>query len=332
VAVTPNERARLASARAVNPEAYEAYLKGMQHWYKFTPQDFDIALEYFGLALKKDPNYAPAYAGIALVWIGRQQMGYTPPRESAPKAKAAALKAIELDGALAQAHSALATVNGFYEWDWAGADVEFKRAVELNPNHPDARALYSHTLMCMKRPEEAMAQIERALELDPLNAFLQAFYAVDLHFAGRYDEAIPQFHKALRTSPELPFAHWGLSETFFKKGLYEESLAEVKAAYAGDREMEEALTQAYAQSGYRGAMRRAADLRAALSRKTYVCPSDVAGLYVWAGEKARALEWLEKGFEVRDPNMIGVPREPTYETLRSDPRFQALLRKMNLAP
>jgi TolB-like protein len=331
-AVTPNERARLASARAVNPEAYDAYLKGMQHLYKLTPHEVDTALGYFELALKNDPNYAPAHSGVAQVWIVRQQLGYTAPREAGPKVKAAALRALELDSTLAQAHVGLGLYKLFCEWDWAGAEVELKRAIELNPNDPIALIHHASYLLIIERPEEGIAEIQRALELDPFNAFFQGVYAVDLAVAGRYDEAIVQFHKALRESPDLPIAHWYLSGILFSKAMYEESLAEVKAYYAGDREMEEALTQGYAQSGYPGAMRRAADLRAALSRKTYVCPSDVAGLYVWAGEKARALEWLEKGFEVRDPNMIGVPREPTYETLRSDPRFQALLRKMNLAP
>jgi TolB-like protein len=332
-AVTPTERTRLTSARPVNPEAYDAYLKGMQHWYKLTPQDIDTALEYFELALKKDPNYAPAHSGVALVWIGRQQMGYTAPREAGPKAKAAALKAVELDSTLAQAHSSLASVNYLYEWDWAGAEVEFKRAIELNPNFPDARALYSHYLMIMKRPEEAMAQIQRALELDPFNALFQVWYVSDLEFADRYDEAIVQCRKALRTSPGLPFfAHWGLSGNLFRKAMYEESLAEMKACYAGDREVEEALTQGYAQSGYRGAMRRAADLLAARARKTYVLPSDVAGLYVMAGEKAQALAWLEKGFEVRDPTMPYVNVNQIFDSLHNTPRFQALLRRMNFPP
>jgi len=330
-AVTPTERTRLTSARPVNPEAYDAYLKGMQHWYKLTPQDIDTALEYFKLALKKDPNYAPAHSGVALVWIGRQQMGYTPPREAGPKAKAAALKAVELDNTLAEAHFSLANVNLFYEWDWAGAEVEFKRAIELNPNYPDAWALYPHYLMIMKRPEEAMAQSQRALELDPFNAHFQALHAARLEWAGRYDEAIVQFRKALRMSPGLAWAHWMLSVIFLRKAMYEESLAETKASYyyVGDREVEEALTQGYAQSGYRGAMRRAADILAARSRKTYVIPSDVATLYVGAGEKAQALEWLEKGVEVRDGNMSCVNVDPTYDTLRNTPRFQDLLRRMN---
>jgi len=330
-ALTPTERTRLASARPVNPEAYDAYLKGMQHWYKLTPQDIDTALEYFELALKKDPNYAPAHSGVALVWIGRQQMGYTAPREAGPKAKAAALKAVELDNTLAEAHFSLANVNLFYEWDWAGAEVEFKRAIELNPNYPDAWALYPHYLMIMKRPEEAMAQSQRALELDPFNAHFQALHAARLEWAGRYDEAIVQFRKALRMSPGLAWAHWMLSVIFLRKAMYEESLAETKASYyyVGDREVEEALTQGYAQSGYRGAMRRAADILAARSRKTYVIPSDVATLYVGAGEKAQALEWLEKGVEVRDGNMSCVNVDPTYDTLRNTPRFQDLLRRMN---
>jgi serine/threonine protein kinase/tetratricopeptide (TPR) repeat protein len=331
--VTPIERARLASARPVNPDAYEAYLKGMQCWYRFTPQDIDNALEYFELALKKDPNYAPAHSGVALVWIARNQMGYKPPREAGPKAKAAALKAVELDNAIAQAHSSLAIVKGFYDWDWAGADVEFKKAIELNPNYPDARAMYSHYLVCMKRPEEAMAQIQGALELDPLNDFFRAFYGVDLEFMGRYDEAIPQFRKALKTSPGIPFAHWGLGGTLFMKGLYEEVLAEFKAVYdyIGAPQVGEALTQGYAQSGFRGGMRRAAEALAAQSRKSYVAPNQVAELYAMAGEKDQALKWLEKAFEVRDPNMPYANVDPTYDLLRSDPRFQDLLRrKMNL--
>jgi TolB-like protein len=332
-AVTPTERARLAGARPVNPEAYDACLKGMQSVYKFTPQDMDAALEYFELALKKDPNYAPGYAGIVYVWIGRDQIGYTAPREGGPKAKAAALKAVELDSTLAQAHYSLALVDFLYEWDWAGAEAEFKRAIELNPNYPDARAQYSHYLLIMKRPEEAMAQGQRALELDPLNGAFLGWYAAGMNFVGRYDEAIAQSRKAIRMSTGPGFAHSVLSTAFFKKGLYEEAFAEIKEYYAGDRETEEALTQGYAQSGFSGAMRRAADAFAARSRKTYVAPAaDVACNYAAAGEKAQALDWLEKGLEVRDPTMPYLNLFPEYEGLRNSPRFQALLRKMNLAP
>jgi serine/threonine protein kinase/tetratricopeptide (TPR) repeat protein len=329
-AVTPAVRTRLASARLVNPEAYEAYLKGMQRFYKVAPQDLDAALEYFELALKKDPDYAPAYAGIAGVWAVRSMAGWSTPGQAGPKAKAAALKAAELDSTLAQAHYSLAVVKGFYEWDWAGADVEFKRAIDLNPNYPDTRAAYSSYLMIVKRPEEAIPQIQRALELDPLNPLFPAQYATDLELAGRYDEAMAQSRKALRTSPENPFLHWELSSLLSHKAKFEESVAEMKAYYARDREVQEALTQGYAQSGYRGAMKRAADTLAARGRKTYVLPCDVAALYLWAGEKDQALEWLEKAFEVRDPNLPFVNLMLVFESLRNTPRFQALLRRMNL--
>jgi TolB-like protein/tRNA A-37 threonylcarbamoyl transferase component Bud32/Tfp pilus assembly protein PilF len=325
----PAEQTRLAAARPVNPEAYEAYLKGMQHADNLTPQDLDIALEYFDLALQKEPNSARAYTGVSFVWAARSQVGLSAPAEAAPKAKAAALKAVELDSTLAEAHSILGIVH-FQEWDWAGAEAETRRAIELNPSFARVRADYSQQLMIMKRPGEAMTQIQRALELDPLNAFFQLLYGIDLEIARRYDEAIVQFRKALSMSPGLRPAHWNLSSTFFYKRQYEESLAEIKAYYAGNREMEEALTRGYAQSGYSGAMRRAADLQAARSPNTYVLPTDVAELYGLAGEEAQALAWLEKGLEARDPNMAFINVDPTFESLRSQPRFQALVRRMNL--
>jgi TolB-like protein/DNA-binding winged helix-turn-helix (wHTH) protein/Flp pilus assembly protein TadD len=332
VKLTPQEMTRLASARQVNPQAYEAYLKGMYHWYKLTPADLDAALQYFDLALEKDPNSARAYAGISLVWGGRTQMGFVAPKEVTPKAKAAALKAVELDDAVAEAHSALASILTWHEWDWAGAEVEFKKAIEINPNYPDARALYSNYLMYMKRPNEAMAQIQRALELDPFNAFFQAFYGLDLEMVGRNDEAIAQFRKALKTSPDLPFLRVNLALIFCNMGMDADSLAEWKARFTRDREIQEALAKGFAQSGYRGAMRRAADALAERSRRSYVSFEPVAYLYISAGEKERTLEWLERGFKARDPNLPYVGAKPIFDSLRSDPRFQALLRRMNFPP
>jgi len=249
-----------------------------------------------------------------------------------PKAKEAALRAVELGNTLALAHATLANVNMCHEWDWTGAEEEFRKAIELSPNYPDARAMYSNYLWLMKRHEEAMVQIQQAQELDPLNAFFPACSGVYLTVAGQYDEAIVQFRKALRMSPDLPFAHWVLSEMYFTKGLHEESLAEEKVYYQsmGDYEVAAALTQGYAQSGYRGAIRSAADLLAERSNKAYVAPSDVALLYVRAGEQAQALVWLEKGLEERDPNLPTIRLYPSFETLRNTPRFQALLRRMNL--
>jgi tetratricopeptide (TPR) repeat protein len=225
-------------------------------------------------------------------------------------------------------HGALAIVHWVYDWDWAAAEVEYKKLMELNGNHPPPE--YSHYLMCMKRPGEAIAQIRRTLEADPLNTFAQAFYAVVLALAGRDDEAIVECRKALNVWPDLPFAHSVLSYTYFRKGMYEESLAESKSLYAGDREMLDALARGYEQSGFRGAMRRAADLLATRSRNAYVGPCDIAGLYVMAGETDQAFAWWEKGLELRDPNMPYVNADPTCSSLRNTPRFKAILRRMNL--
>ncbi len=330
VKLTANETTRFGDVRQVNPEAYDALLMGMQKGSLLTPQAFDIALEYYELALKKDPNYAEAHLAVANTWLLRNQFGYTAPREAGPKAKAAVLKALELDSTLADGHALLAWVNFLYEWDWAGAEAEWKRAIELNPNYGDS--VYAHFLWVMKRPEEAMAQMERALQLDPLNEWVHIHHAFLLESAGRDDEAIVQMRKLLRTSPQNPMAHWLLSVALWRKAKYEESLAEMKAAYSsmGDREVEEALTQGYVQSGYRGAMKRAADLLAARARKTYVSSFDTAVLYAIAGENDQAFEWLEKSLEGRDPNMPYVGAYVELAPLRSNPRFHELLRKMNL--
>ena len=326
----PAEQARLAGTRTVNPEAYDACLKGFQLVNTALPQDIDTGLEHFERALKKDPNYAPAYVGIASAWLYRNQLGYAAPHEARPKAKAAALKAVELDGGLAQAHGMLASVHYFIDWDWAGAEAEFKRAIELNPNLPDAWALYPHFLSVMRRPAEAIPQMRRILELDPLNAVYQAWYAAVLEMAGRDDEAIAQCRKVFKMTSGHVWVHGLLGSLLLRKGMDDESLAETKVGYAGDREMEEALTQGYAQGGIRAALTRAADMQAARSRKTYVSPSDVASLYAEAGETDQALTWLERGLEVHDPQMPENSVHLYFESLHNTPRFKAILRHLNL--
>jgi TolB-like protein/Tfp pilus assembly protein PilF len=326
----PAELAQLAGARPVNPEAHEAFLKGMERAYRLTRQDLDGALEFFNLALQKDPDYARAHRGIAFVWNGRAQMGFTEPAEARQKAGAAVQRALELDSRLPEAHAVLSTMACYQDWDWATADAEFNRAIELNPSLAEIRATHSHCLMIMKRPEEAMANVQKAIELDPLNEFFRAFYAVVLYLDGRYDEAIAEFRRVLATSPGLPFALWILASTLFMRGRFEESLEVIRTHYAEDREMGEALTRGYAQSGYRGAMKAAADLQAERGRKTHVPIVDVAFLYVWAGEKAHALDWLEKGLEARDPNMPYIGVDPAMAVLRSEPRFQAIVRQLKL--
>ncbi len=331
ITVTPEEEARLAHTRPVQPEAYEAYLKGRVYLHKLAPEQLETAMQYFQLAREKDPNYALAYTGIASVWGYRGHLGVVPPREAWPKVKAATLKVIELDGTLAEVHELLGNISFYWDWDWPAAEREYQRAIELNPNNPDARRMYSGFLAAMGRREEALAAIQRCLELDPHNSRFQANFGMRLLDLGRYEDAIAQLQKVLRTDPNFPHAHGILSEAFHKKGMYEEELAEAKKFFAllGDSEVAEALARGYGQGGYAGAMRLAAETLAARSKRTYVKPTQVAHLYAYAGEKDRALDWLEKAYQERASQLVTINVAPGWDSLRDAPRFQSLLRRMN---
>ncbi|HYK88426.1 MAG TPA: protein kinase, partial [Acidobacteriota bacterium] len=331
--LTPQERTRLASARQVDPGAYDAYLMGRLHWYKATPQGLDTALEYFRLAQERDPNNALAYVGIGFVWAMRAHTGILPAGEGWSKARVAAVKALELDDTLAEAHDLLATVLTWYEWKWAAGEREYRRAIEINPNYANARCFYSFFLHAMRRSQEARGQVEKALELDPYNPFFHMALAVQLINEGRPDEALAPLYMAAKMQPDSLFIHNNLWAAFHQKGKYEEAMAEAKQYFAlhADLEVVQALDRGYAHGGYRNGMRQAADTLATQSKRTSVNPMDVAELYACAGEKDRALDWLEESYEERSSQLpyIGVDR--LLEPLRSDPRYQDLLRRMNLA-
>jgi tetratricopeptide (TPR) repeat protein len=218
------------------------------------------------------------------------------------------------------------------DWDWTGAEMEFKRAIEINPNFPDARIYYSHLLSITGRPDDAMAEVKRVLELDPYNSLFQSLAAADFLLVHRYDDAIAQARNAQRTNADDPVAHNILQVCFFMKGMYEEAFAEWKAMWNiplyGNRDIAEALDRGYAEAGFTGAMRHAAEAWAKVVYERGE-PWYLALAYVMAGDKERALEWLEKGFELHDANMayLGFPG---FDGLRSDPRFQDLVRYMKL--
>ncbi|HUU36918.1 MAG TPA: protein kinase [Candidatus Desulfaltia sp.] len=332
VRLAPKEEKRLSSARRVNPESYQAYLKGMFHWYRLTRLDLENAEYYFNLAIEKDPEYAKAYAGIAEVWMGRLQQGLSPALEAVPKAKAAAAKALELDSTLAEVHYVLAILKMHLDWDWAGGEAEFRRAIDLNPNFPDPRAYYSHLLNILKRPEEAAPQINRALELDPLNGLFQAMYAMDLMYARRYDDAIIFLRKTLETSPHDLVALSTLRSAYHMKQMYPEALEIWKRSYAerNDREAEDALARGFEEAGYQGALQRVAEMLIARSRTTFVTPWQIGTLYTRAGKNKEALDWLEKAYQAHDPNSIYLSVDPIFDILRNEPRYQDLLRRIKL--
>jgi TolB-like protein len=332
VRLLPQEQARRAAVGSVNAEAYDAYLKGSQYWIRLGAADLDAAEKYFNLALEKDPRFAPAYVGLTWVWVCRQQMGYVRPGEAGPKAKAAVSKALELDDSYFEAHLALADVLTWTDWNWAAAGREWERAIELNPGYADTRAYYSHYLLITGRPEEGLKEIETALGMDPFNVIFQGFYAVVLLYFERYDDALAVTRKILEVMPDNPL---GLSTQWLAyqgKGMHEKAFASAMAFYRaiyGDLEKSGVLDRTYSANGYAAAMGRAAELLVERSRVKFVLPTDIAGLYLSAGDREQALTWLERGYEVRDPAMpyIGWPH---LDPLRSDPRFKDLDRKMNL--
>jgi TolB-like protein/Tfp pilus assembly protein PilF len=335
----PAEQARLSSVGAVNPEAYEAYLKGSYHWQKLTPTDIDTAERYFELALEKDPSYAPAYEGLAWVWGARKQMAIAAPAEAGPKSKAAAERAIALDGASPPAHLTLAVVRSWTDWDWAGAEPEWRRALELDPNSATTHAYFAHFLANLGRADEALPHAERALELDPFNALFYAMYGVVLQYQRRWDESIAAARTALSLQPDMPVARSVLQRAYIAKGMRDEQLADQRERIARDPERMAAFEQGLAEGGYEGAQRRIADLLAARyeeargvpdagARRVYM-PVGIAWRYLDAGDTERAIDWLEEAYDVRDANLpyVGLP---SWDALRPDPRFRALLRRIGL--
>ncbi len=231
----PAEQARLAGARAVNPEAYDAYLKGTQYWTRITRPDLDTAEHYFNLAQEKDPRFAPAAAGLAMVWTARQQMGFAAPSEAGPKAKSEARRALELDDTSAMAHFALATLLTYTDWDFPAAGREWSRAIELDPGDAIARANYSHYLMLVGRRNDAMTQIEAALKADPFNVIPRVFYGVDLVFLRRYEEALAAFREGLRMQPGEPVSIQGVWLTSARLGKEREAVESARELYQGQR-------------------------------------------------------------------------------------------------
>jgi TolB-like protein len=332
VNLTPQEQTRLTSTRSVDPEAYAAYLKGRFHWYKFTKQDIKLSLDYFQFALEKDPNYALAWVGYADALAMPAHMGWMSPHETFPKAKEAVLKALAIDDTVAEAHDFLARLSFAWDWDWSAAEKGFQRSIELNPNYPDVRVVYSQFLAMRGRGEEALAQAKRAMELDPLSSWFPLAYGNRLLGVGRYEDAIAQFEKVAKIEPNMAHAHELLWIAFFKSQRDEDAIAEAKMYFIlnGDNEVAEAIESGYADSGYEGAMRFAAETLTERSKLLFVAPIEIARLRAQAGHKSLALDWLEKAYEQHSSRFVYVKEAPVYESLHDDPRFQNLMQRMNL--
>lgn len=333
VKLTPQEQARLTSTKQVSPEAHEAYLKGRYWWNKRTEEGLNRSLTFFREAIELDPTFALSYAGIADSYVVMGSWDFLQPHEAYPKAKEAATKGLEIDETLAEAHASLAAVANDHDWDFSGAEREFKRAIQLNPGYATAHQWYAEHLAAMGRHEEAMAETKRALELDPLSLVIRTAYGRICYYARQYDLAIDHCHKALQLDPNFAPAHVLLSFSYVQMGMYAEAVAASEKAIglSGGVPLPLAsLGYAHAMAGNRDEALRVLEQLTELSQQRHVTAGIVALVYVGLGEKDQAFEWLEKAAEEHSGYLTYLKTEPLMDGLRSDPRFDNLLRRIGL--
>ncbi|MBZ5564385.1 MAG: tetratricopeptide repeat protein, partial [Acidobacteriia bacterium] len=335
VKLTPQEQVHLATTRPLNPEAHEAYLMGRYFWNKRTEEGFSKSIECFQRAIQKEPDYALAYAGLADSYVVLGSFGFRSPQEVMPKGKAAALKALAIDETLAEAHASLAMLKIDYEYDWLEAEREFQRAIELNPGYASAHQWYSQYLMARGRTAESLAENQRALDLDPLSPIMNSIYGWHLYFAGHDDEAIAQLRKTLEVNPDFPPAYFYLGLPYEHKGIYKEAIAKFEKALqlsGGGPIYVSALGHALGVAGRRTAAQRYLVVLEDLSRRSYVSPYDFAVVHAGLDHKDLVIAWLGKAYEDHSFRLIYLKVDPMFDPLRSDPRFQDLLRRMNFPP
>ena len=332
--LTPAEQKRLTMRSTESAEAYQLYLKGRFFWNKRTQETLRQAIGYFQQAIEKDPTYAAAYAGISdcnTVLVVRHGMSSA---EGLPRAKAAAMKALEIDNTLAEAHTSLAHAM-LHNWEWAEAEREFHRALELNPGDATALNFFAEYLLAVDRIDEAIDEIKKAQEIDPLSLIINTIVAWAFYFAGQYDEAIIQGHNALEIDPSFPWAHYRLGQAFEGKEMFAQALAELEKAkqlYPGNNEISAALAHAYAVSGSKTkAQQILHELQEEWDRGS--CSAyDIALIHAGLGENDQALHWLEKACQEHDGAIIHLKADPRLHCLHSDSRFTEVVRRLGLQP
>jgi TolB-like protein/Flp pilus assembly protein TadD len=331
VKLTPQEQDRLAKSRPVDPEALEAYLAGRSYWNKRTADGLTKSITYFEKSVTKDPGYALAYAGLADAYHTLPELTVVPVGEAFPKARTAALRALALDDSLAEAHSALAKVREDYDWDWTGAEQQYKRAIELNPGYAEARTFYSNLLMELGRLPEAVFQARTALQLDPLSLLENDNLSAVFYYSRDYDQSIDQGRKTLEVDPSSHQAHRHLGQAYAQKQLYPEAIAELKKAIELSPQNGEAAAELGYVFGVSGRKEEARQiLQQLISVGGHVSQYRLAIVYVGLGEKEKALNSLEYAVNERSPGVVHLKVSPLFLQIRSDIRFQKLLTTMGL--
>jgi TolB-like protein/DNA-binding winged helix-turn-helix (wHTH) protein/Flp pilus assembly protein TadD len=331
--LTPREQAALKSGRVVNPEAYESYLKGRYFWNKRTADGLRVALAYFNQGVEEEPKYAQAYSGLTDTYalLGDWQYAVMTPREAYPKAKAAALRAVQLDSALSEAHNSLAFVLDGFDWDLDSGGKEFRRAIELNPGYATAHHWYAWHLALLGRYDEAITEMRNAENLDPLSLIINSDLAELLILAHSYDESMRQSRKTIEMDPNFAMAHNQLGQAYLQQHMYEQAVVELQNAVhlsAGSPTCIANLARAYALSGRRSEALTLLDRLKTSSTPGFSHASEIAAIYVSLGDKDEAMNYLEKGYAERfNP---GVLIRPGFDPLRSDPRFQNLVHRIGL--
>jgi len=321
------EQSQMTKKHTQNPEAYRSYLEGRYWWNKRSKEGMEQAVELFNEAIEEDPLYALAYAGLADAYLLLAVYYHRTPDDAFPQARASAQKALEIDDALAEAHTSLGWIKTVYDWDWAGAETEFKRAIELNPNYATTHHWYGLFLNIQRRLDQGLEELKKAQTLDPLSPQITASVGQVFRYKGQYDEAIEYARKALEMDPDLPGANDLLTLTLWDKGMYEEAIAQSEKWAAVEPRKASVAPVVFRSlaSGHR------AEAIAAIRDSKQLATFMKAFYYALVGEKDSALEWMTQAINERDP-MSWVNIEPAFDPLRSDPRFQDLLRRMNLEP
>jgi len=327
-------KAHIAKGDTTNPEAYQLYLKGIYYWGKRTPETLEKSRDYFNQAIEKDPSYANAYAGLASYYVAAPDYEPIPENEAAPKAKAAAEKALAIDNTSADAHTALAAAN-WSLFEFADADVEFRRALELNPNLSNAHHWYGLFLSWENRDQEGIAHLRRAVELDPLNLQYNSNLGQVLCNARRYEDCIEQLKKTLEMDPNFAYAHTMLRVAYRDTAKYELSLEEWKksATLANDRDelaIAEDATKVYATSGVKTSVEREIELRKQLAKHRYVDPAEIAYEYAYVGDREQTFAWLDKARAEKSSALENLKIVRSLEQWHSDPRYSDLLKQLGL--
>ncbi|HEV2351518.1 MAG TPA: protein kinase [Terriglobia bacterium] len=336
--LSPKQKAGLKKKTVpMSPAAYEAYLKGRYHWNKRSSEGLERAIHYFQEAIRQDPNHAPAYAGLAdsFALLGTVPYDAMPPREAMPKAKDAAAKALFLDETLAEAHASLAYILMSYDWDFEDAEREFQRALALNPGYATAHQWYALFLSVMGRKEEAISEIRRAQDYDPLSVVINTTAALVYNFARQFDQAIEQCQRVFEVYPGFPLAHFERGRAYQQKGMLQEGLAEHQSArtFSGDTaQTVTAVGHALALLGRTEEARKVVDDLLEMGKRKYVPAVYLAGIFTALHETEQAMHWLEKAFQDRSDYLVYLRREPTFDNLHPDPRFQDLVRSIGLPP